>query len=44
VSQFQVASDGAVTIDSTHLSLDEVIDVICRLAKEAEAAPRDRES
>ncbi|TDO47899.1 cytidylate kinase [Kribbella sp. VKM Ac-2527] len=44
VSQFQVASDGAVTIDSTHLSLEEVIDVICRLAKEAEAAPRDRES
>ncbi len=47
VSQFQVASDGAVTIDSTHLSLEEVIDVICRLAKEAEAAHRvtgDRES
>ena len=44
VSQFLVASDGAVTIDSTHLSLEEVIDVISRLAKEAEAAPRDRES
>ncbi|TWD84444.1 cytidylate kinase [Kribbella amoyensis] len=44
VSEFQVASDGAVTIDSTHLSLEEVIDVICRLAKEAEAAPRDQES
>ncbi|ONI73703.1 cytidylate kinase [Kribbella sp. ALI-6-A] len=44
VSQFEVASDGAVTIDSTHLSLEEVIDVISRLAKEAEAAPRDRES
>jgi cytidylate kinase len=44
VSEFQVASDGAVTIDSTHLSLEEVVDVICRLAKEAEAAPRDRES
>ena len=40
VSEFLVASDGAVTIDSTHLSLEEVIDVICRLAKEAEAAPR----
>jgi len=44
VSEFQVASDGAVTIDSTHLSLEEVIDVISRLAKEAEAAHRDRES
>jgi CMP/dCMP kinase len=44
VSQFLVASDGAVTIDSTQLSLEEVIDVISRLAKEAEAAPRDRES
>jgi cytidylate kinase len=44
VSDFQVASDGAVTVDSTHLSLEEVIDVISRLAKEAEAAPRDRES
>ncbi|MEU4287150.1 (d)CMP kinase [Kribbella sp. NPDC026596] len=38
VSEFLVASDGAVTIDSTHLSLEEVIDVISRLAKEAEAA------
>jgi cytidylate kinase len=44
VSQFQVASDGAVEIDSTHLSLDEVIDVVCRLAKEADAVARDRES
>jgi cytidylate kinase len=44
VSQFEVASDGAVTIDSTHLSLEEVIDVISRLAKEAEAASRDQES
>ena len=34
VSQFQVASDGAVTIDSTYLTLEEVIDVISRLAKE----------
>ena len=41
VSQFQVASDGAVEIDSTHLSLDEVIDVVCRLAKEADAVARD---
>jgi cytidylate kinase len=41
VSEFQVASDGAVTIDSTHLSLEEVIDVISRLAKEAEAARRE---
>ncbi|ADB32297.1 cytidylate kinase [Kribbella flavida DSM 17836] len=44
VSQFEVASDGAVTIDSTHLTLEEVVDVISRLAKEAEAAPRDQES
>ena len=41
VAQFLVASDGAFTIDSTHLSLEEVIDVICRLAKEAEAADMD---
>ncbi|MFG1909963.1 (d)CMP kinase [Kribbella sp. NPDC048928] len=34
VSEFQVASDGAVTIDSTDLTLEEVIDVISRLAKE----------
>ncbi|HEU4949013.1 MAG TPA: (d)CMP kinase [Kribbella sp.] len=44
VAQFQVASDGAVEIDSTHLSLDEVIDAVCRLAKEADAVARDRES
>jgi cytidylate kinase len=44
VAQFEVASDGAVEIDSTHLSLDEVIEVICRLAKEAEAAEQVRES
>jgi CMP/dCMP kinase len=47
VSQFLVASDGAVTVDSTHLSLEEVVDVISRLAKEAEAAhiaAGDRES
>jgi cytidylate kinase len=47
VSQFLVASDGAVTVDSTHLSLEEVVDVISRLAKEAEAAHMsigDRES
>jgi cytidylate kinase len=44
VAQFQLASDGAVEVDSTHLSLDEVIEVICRLAKESEAAVRDRES
>ena len=44
VSEFRVASDGAVTIDSTDLSLEEVIDVISRLAKEAETVPRSRES
>jgi cytidylate kinase len=44
VAQFQVASDGAVEIDSTLLSLDQVIDAICQLAKEAaDAAPRDQE-
>ena len=41
VSQFLVASDGAVTVDSTHLTLEEVIDVISRLAKET--VPRGRE-
>ena len=35
VSEFQVASDGAVTIDSTDLTLEEVIDVISRLALES---------
>lgn len=44
VSQFEIASDGAVEIDSTHLSLDEVVDAVCRLAKEAKAVVRDRES
>jgi cytidylate kinase len=44
VSEFQVASDGAVTIDSTHLTLEEVIDVISKLAKEAETVPRGREA
>lgn len=44
VAQFQVASDGAVEIDSTDLTLDEVVDVVCRLAKEAEAVVRDQES
>ncbi|HET6739259.1 MAG TPA: (d)CMP kinase [Kribbella sp.] len=44
VSEFQVASDGAVTIDSTDLTLEEVIDVISRLAKEAvpQGTPHDR--
>jgi CMP/dCMP kinase len=42
VSQFQVASDGAVTIDSTYMTLEEVIDVISRLAKEA--VPQGQES
>jgi cytidylate kinase len=44
VSEFRVASDGAVTIDSTDLSLEEVIDVISRLAKEADTVPRGRDS
>ncbi|MEU4191522.1 (d)CMP kinase [Kribbella sp. NPDC026611] len=42
VSEFQVASDGAVTIDSTYLSLEEVVDVISRLAKETATVPHDR--
>ncbi|WUJ69939.1 (d)CMP kinase [Kribbella soli] len=42
VSEFQVASDGAVTIDSTHMTLDEVIDVISRLARET--VPQGQES
>ncbi|MFF0267794.1 (d)CMP kinase [Kribbella sp. NPDC004536] len=41
VSEFQVASDGAVTIDSTDLTLEEVVDVISRLA--TESVPRGRE-
>lgn len=41
VSQFLVASDGAVTVDSTHLTLDEVVDVISRLAKETVPPGRD---
>ncbi|GAA3114899.1 cytidylate kinase [Kribbella aluminosa] len=41
VSEFQVASDGAVTIDSTDLTLEEVIDVISRLAKETSAQGRE---
>ncbi|HEY3515094.1 (d)CMP kinase [Kribbella sp. NPDC051137] len=40
VSEFQVASDGAVTIDSTDLTLEEVVDVISRLAMET--VPRGR--
>lgn len=35
VSQFLEAADGVVVIDSTHLTLDEVIDRICTLAREA---------
>ncbi|MER7247088.1 (d)CMP kinase [Kribbella sp. NPDC000426] len=42
VSEFQVASDGAVTIDSTYMTLDEVIDVISRLAKETVPQGQDR--
>jgi cytidylate kinase len=41
VSEFQVASDGAVTIDSTYMTLEEVVDVICRLA--LESVPQGRE-
>ena len=41
VSQFLVASDGAVTVDSTHLTLEEVVDVISRLAKETVPQGRD---
>jgi CMP/dCMP kinase len=42
VAQFLVASDGAVEIDSTDLTLDQVIDTVCRLAEQVrkEAAHR----
>jgi cytidylate kinase len=42
VSEFQVASDGAVTIDSTYMTREEVIDVISRLAKETVPQGQDR--
>ena len=42
VSEFQVASDGAVTIDSTYMTLEEVIDAISRLAKESVPQGQDR--
>ena len=42
VSEFQVASDGAVTIDSTYMTLEEVIDAISRLAKETVPQGQDR--
>ena len=32
VAQFDIASDGAVEIDSTTMTLEQVIDAICRLA------------
>lgn len=45
VAQFQVASDGAVEIDSTFMTLEQVVEAICRLAKEAaDAVPQDQES
>lgn len=34
VSQFMEAADGVTVIDSTHLTLDEVIDRICTLARQ----------
>ncbi|TCC24921.1 (d)CMP kinase [Kribbella speibonae] len=40
VSEFQVASDGAVTVDSTYMTLDEVVEVISRLALESVAQGR----
>ncbi|HEY3003867.1 MAG TPA: (d)CMP kinase [Kribbellaceae bacterium] len=33
VAQFEVASDGAVEIDSTSMTLEQVIDTVCRLAE-----------
>ncbi|MFC0625844.1 (d)CMP kinase [Kribbella deserti] len=45
VAQFQVASDGAVEIDSTFMTLEQVVEAICQLAKEAaDAVPQDQES
>jgi cytidylate kinase len=32
VAQFHAAAPGVHVLDSTHLSLDEVIDEICRFA------------
>jgi len=36
VAQFEVASDGAVEIDSTSMTLQQVIDTICRLAEQVQ--------
>ncbi len=37
MSKFMTAADGVTTIDSTYLSLDEVIDLVCKLAEEVSA-------
>lgn len=39
VAQFEEAATGVTVVDSTHLDLNEVIEVICGLAREAESAP-----
>jgi cytidylate kinase len=39
VAQFESAAPGVQTVDSTHLSLDEVIEAICALAEPARVAP-----
>jgi cytidylate kinase len=41
VAQFLVASDGAVEIDSTSLTLDEVVDAVCRLAEQVRSKARE---
>jgi len=40
VSSFHEAADGVVHVDSTHLDLDQVIDVICRLAERVNSGSR----
>jgi len=40
VSSFHEAADGVVHVDSTHLDLDQVVDVICRLAERVNSGCR----
>lgn len=40
VAQFREASDGAVEIDSTSLTLEQVIDLLCRLAEQVQSRAR----
>jgi cytidylate kinase len=40
VSSFHEAADGVVHVDSTHLDLDQVVDVICGLAQRVKSGSR----